>query len=329
MPLARRRLGMALLAAPFVRDAAAQAPRGWAPSRTVSLVVPFAAGGSTDAMARLIAVPMGQRLGQSVVVENVTGASGNIGAARVARAAPDGHTLLMAHVGVLSINQHLFNSMPFDAQRDLTPVGLVCTNPMTLLVSARSNIPDVATLAARARRGELRVATSGVGSTLHIGALQALGAMGGRADLIPYRGGAPAVNDLLAGTVDMLIEQAVSGIPNHQGGRARALFVTGPSRLPAIPEVPTAAEAGLPSVDFVVWNALLLPREAPAEIVAAFNAALDTALADATVRSRLEAASAVLPPPPERGPEMLARLIARDGERWGKLLRDAGVEKEG
>lgn len=326
MIIGRRSLCAAALAAPLIASRAG-ASTAWSPTRPISLIVPFAAGGTTDVMARLIANPMSQQLGQAVVVENVTGASGNIGAARAARAAPDGHTLLLAHVGLLAINQHLFNAMPFDPRRDLEPVGLVCTNPMALLVSARSGITDIEMLIRRARSGELRVATSGVGSTLHIGALQFLSAVQGRADLIPYRGGAPATNDLLAGTVDMLVEQASSAIQTHQSGRARALLITGAARLPAIPAVPTAAELGLTGVDFEVWNALLLPRDTPAEVVTAHSTALDAALADPTVSTRLAAASGRLPEGAERGPAHLRTLVAADGERWGRLLRAAGVEK--
>ncbi len=331
MILGRRRLAAVAAAAAssaFGRQATAQTAIPWRPSRPVTLVVPFAAGGTTDAMARLVAQPLGQYFGQSVVVENVTGASGNIGAARVARSPGDGHTAMLTHVGVLAINQHLFNNMPFDATRDFAPVGLVCTNPMALLVSARSGIADLPALIARARAGNLRIATSGNGSTLHIGALQFLAAVGGRGDLIPYRGGAPAVNDLLAGVVDMLVEQAVSAIPNQQGGQAKAMLVTGQARLPAMPDVPTAAEAGLPSMDFEVWNGIVLPRSASGEVISGWSAGLAAALSDATVRGRLEQFSARLPNHDEQAPSHLGRLIAADGEKWGQLLRDK-VTKEG
>ncbi|WP_272877261.1 Bug family tripartite tricarboxylate transporter substrate binding protein [Neoroseomonas eburnea] len=277
-------------------------------------------------MARLIAGPMRQRFSQPVVVENAAGASGNIGAARVARAGADGHTALLAHVGVLAINRHLFRNMPFDAERDFVPVGLVCTNPMALLVSTRSGIPDLAALIARAQEGRLKVATSGNGSTLHIGALQFLAAVGGRADLIPYRGGAPAVNDLLAGVVDMLVEQAASAITNQQGGMARAFFVTGSARLPGLPNVPTAAEAGLPAVNFEVWNGVVLPAASSPAVAAAWNAALTAALTDSDVRSRLVQLSARLPEGQEGSPAHLGDLIRRDGEKWGRLLRETGVQ---
>ncbi len=326
--LRRRSLLGAASAAPAVARAQ-PAASAWAPTRPVSLVVPFSPGGTTDVMARLIAVPMGRHLGQPVVVENVTGAGGNIGAARVARAEPDGHTALLAHIGVLSVNQHLYRNMPFDAARDFTPVGLLCTNPMLLLVSARVGIADLEALRARARRGELRIATAGNGSTMHLAALQFLRAVDGRADLVPYRGGGPAVNDMLAGTIDMLLEQALGGTPHVLAGGAKAFAVTGPARLSALPNVPTAEEAGLGGLDIQIWNALMLPRGAPAPVVAAHNAALAAALDDPTVRARFVQFAARIPGEgEERSPEYLARLMARDAERWGELLRAAGVQRE-
>lgn len=327
----RRPLLAGALAAtlPAARAARGQPAGSWTPSRPVTIVVPFSPGGTTDVMARLIAVPMGRHLGQPVIVENVTGAGGNIGAARVARAEPDGHTALLAHIGVLSVNQHLYRNMAFGAARDFAPVGLLCTNPMLLLVSARSGIADLAELKARARRGELRVATSGNGSTMHLAALQFLRAVDGRADLIPYRGGGPAVADLLAGTVDMLLEQALGGTPHVLGGGAKAFAVTGPARLAALPQVPTAEEAELRGLDIQVWNALVLPRGVAPAVAAAHGAALAAALEDPAVRSRFEQFAARLPQGDERTPDTLTRLMARDAGRWGELLSAAGIEPGG
>jgi tripartite-type tricarboxylate transporter receptor subunit TctC len=329
MPRRRHLLAGAVTAGamPASRGALAQSAERWVPSRPVTIVVPFSPGGTTDVMARLIAGPMARHFGQPVVVENVTGAGGNIGAARVARAEPDGHTALLAHIGVLSVNQHLYRNMPFDAARDFAPVGLLCTNPMLLLASARSGIADLEDLKARARRGRLRVATSGNGSTMHLAALQFLRAVDGKADLIPYRGGGPAVNDLLAGTVDVLLEQALGGTPHVLGGGAKAFAVTGPARLEALPAVPTADEAGLRGLDIQIWNALVLPRGAAPAAVAAHNAALAAAMDDEGVRSRFVQFAARLPDRDERTPAFLARLMTRDSERWGELLRAAGVER--
>ncbi|WP_424139422.1 Bug family tripartite tricarboxylate transporter substrate binding protein [Roseomonas chloroacetimidivorans] len=305
--------------------ARAQAP--WSAARSVSLVVPFAAGGTTDVMARLLAEPLGRRLGQTVVVENVTGAGGNIGAERVARAPGDGHTALFAHVGVFAVNGHLYRAPGFQSSRDFAPVGLVCTNPMVLLVSARSGIADLGELVHRARSGDLRIATSGAGSTLHLAALQFLDATGGRADLIPYRGGAPAVNDLLAGQVDMLIEQAFSAVPNAREGMAKALLVTGSRRLDVLPTVPTAKEAGLAGLDMEVWNALVLPSAAPAPVRAAWEAALAASLEEPSLRRRYEGMMGRIPAGPEASAAHLGALIEADTRRWGEVLRHSNAAK--
>jgi tripartite-type tricarboxylate transporter receptor subunit TctC len=316
-----------VLAGLGVLPVVAQAQAAWKPDKTISLVIPFSAGGTTDATARLIAEPMSRHLGQTIVVENVTGAGGNIGAAKVARAAPDGHTALFAHVGVLSVNQHLYDSTGFDAVRDFTSVGIVCTNPMALLVSAKSGIDTLPQLVERARKGDLKIATSGNGSTLHLAAEQFLEATGGRADLIPYRGGAPAVNDLLAGIVDMLIEQAFSAIPNSRSGQAKAMLVTGPKRLAALPDVPTAAEVGLPSINIEIWNAIVLPRAVPAPVAEAWQAALAVGLADARVRAKFAEFMSDIPTGEETAPKYLGDLIASDSQRWGELLKRGKTTK--
>jgi tripartite-type tricarboxylate transporter receptor subunit TctC len=316
-----------ILAGLCILPSVAGAQTTWKPDRPISLVIPFSAGGSTDAMARLIAEPMGRHLGQTIVVENVTGASGNIGAAKVAHAAADGHTALFAHVGVLSVNQYLYDTTGFDSIRDFAPVGLVCTNPMALLVSAKSGIETLPQLVERSRKGDLKIATSGNGSTLHLAAEQFLEATGGHADLIPYRGGAPAVNDLLAGVVDMLVEQAFSAIPNSRSGQAKALLVTGPKRLPALPDVPTAGEAGLPGITIEIWNAIVLPRAVPALVSAAWQAALATGLADPNVRTRFAEFMSDIPTAEETTPQYLGDLIARDSKRWGELLKRGKAAK--
>jgi tripartite-type tricarboxylate transporter receptor subunit TctC len=316
-------------AAAAAAPGAASAQSAWAPSRPVVMVVPFAPGGTTDVMARLVAGPMGRALGQPVVVENTTGAGGSIGATRVARAAPDGHTLLFAHVGVLAVNPHLYNRLQYDPQRDFRAVGLVGTNQMVLLVSNRSGIATLDQFRERARRGELIAGTAGTGTTTHLGALQALAAAGGRGEVVPYRGEAPALNDLVSGTVDVMVSQSLAAVPLVTANQARGLAVTGAKRLPELPDLPTAAEAGLPGLDLEVWNALVLPRRASDAVAAAHNAALATAFDDPQVKERFVQFSTLVPGPAERAPEHLAALIEREGQRWGELLRAAGVQKEG
>lgn len=317
----------ALLAAPALAQSA------WRPERTITMICPFAAGGATDVMGRLAAGPMGTRLGQSVVIENVTGASGAIGAARAARAAPDGHTIFVGHVGIFAFNQHLFSRLAYDPIADFVPISEIGTNPMVLLVSRQSGIQSVEQLRARARTGRLSVGSSGVGTTLHMGGVMVKHAITGGAqadniELIPYRGGGPAMNDLLGGVLDVVVDQAITAIPAIDGG-ARPLAVTGPRRLPRIEAVPTTAEAGLPGLDLSVWNILAAPRGTPANIVNALAEALSVALDDAQVRARFATYSAIAPEGAARGPEAAAALVRREAERWGVFIRGAGIEREG
>lgn len=323
-PIARRTL-LAASAAALATPALAQA---WAPSRSITLLIPFAAGGTTDVMGRLVAGPMTARLGQSVVVENMPGGSGQVAAARVARSAPDGHFLLVGHIGVFALNPNLFNRLTYDPIADFAPIGLIGTNPMVLLVSRQSGITSVEELRQRARSGRLTIGSSGVGTTLHMAGVMMVQALGGSGDLIPYRGGGPAINDLHAGVLDVVVDQAITSIPAMQGG-ARALAVTGPRRLAEIPDVPTTAEAGMPGLDLSVWNLLAAPKGTPAPIVNALAAALDFALEDPMLRQRFVTYSTVPPQGAERGPEAAANLIRSEGERWARIIAAAGIQKEG
>lgn len=313
----------ALLAAPLATPAFAQA---WAPSRSVTILIPFAAGGATDVMGRLIAQPMSQKLGQSVVVENMAGASGGVAAARVARSPADGHLLFLGHIGVFAFNQHLFNRLAYDPA-DFMPAGLVATNPMVLIVSRQSGITNMEELQARGRAGRLSIGSSGLGTTLHMGGVMVNKALGGGNTLVPYRGGGPAINDLHAGVLDVVVDQALTALPAVEAG-ARAIAVTGPTRLPQIPGTPTTREAGLGALDLEVWNILTAVRGTPPHIMAAVTAALARALDDAHVRARFEAASARAPGPAERGPEVAIRLVREEQARWGQFIREAGIERE-
>ncbi|MFL1461127.1 Bug family tripartite tricarboxylate transporter substrate binding protein [Roseococcus sp. DSY-14] len=299
----------------------------WRPERGVTMICPFAAGGATDVMGRLAAGPMGQRLGQPVVVENVTGASGSIGAGRAARANADGHTILVGHVGIFAFNQHLFNRLPYDPLSDFAYIGEIGTNPMVLLVSRQSGIRSIAQLRERARSGRLTIGSSGLGTTLHMGGAMLVQTLGGQGDLIPYRGGAPAINDLLAGILDVVVDQAITAIPAIQGG-ALPLAVTGPQRLPQIAEVPTAQEAGLPGLTLQVWNILAAPRATPARTVQALAEALDFALEDATLKERFATYSAIAPQGAQRGPAAADALVRRESQAWGEFIRSARIERE-
>ncbi len=319
MSLSRRTLLATALATPALAQ-------GWAPSRTVTILIPFAAGGATDVMGRLIAQPMSQKLGQTVVVENMAGASGGVAAARVARTAPDGHLLFLGHIGVFAFNQHLFTRLAYDPA-DFVPAGLVATNPMVLIVSRQSGITSMDELKARGRAGRLSIGSSGLGTTLHMGGVMVNKALGGGNTLVPYRGGGPAINDLHAGVLDVVVDQALTALPAVEAG-ARAICVTGATRLPQIAATPTSREAGLAELDLEVWNILTALRTTPAPILAAVTEALNGALDDPHVRTRFEAASARAPAPAERGPAFAANLVRTEQVRWGQFIREAGIERE-
>ncbi|HZH48080.1 MAG TPA: tripartite tricarboxylate transporter substrate binding protein [Roseococcus sp.] len=328
----RRAALAAALSLPALRAHAQGGAQGgaaasWQPTRTVSILCPFAAGGATDVMGRLVAGPMGQRLGQPVVVENMPGASGAVAAARVARAAPDGHQLLVGNVGVFALNPFLFSRLTYDPVNDFAPIGLIGTNPMVLLVSRQSGITSVAQLRERARTGRLTIGSSGLGTTLHMGGVMLTQTLGGAGDLIPYRGGGPAMNDLHAGVLDVIVDQAITAIPAIAGG-AIALAVTGPARLPQIAAVPTAQEAGLPGLTLQVWNILAAPKATPPHIVRAHADALSAALDDPTLVQRFATYSAIAPQGAERGPEAAAALVARENTYWAEFIRTARIERE-
>jgi len=319
MTLKRRTLLTTALATPALAQS-------WAPSRTVTILIPFAAGGATDVMGRLIAQPMSQKLGQTVVVENMAGASGGVAAARVARSPADGHLLFLGHIGVFAFNQHLFSRLAYDPA-DFIPAGLVATNPMVLIVSRQSGITTMDELKARGRAGRLSIGSSGLGTTLHMGGVMVNKALGGGNTLVPYRGGGPAINDLHAGVLDVVVDQALTALPAVDAG-ARPIAVTGATRLPQIPNTPTSREAGLGELDLEVWNILTAVRGTPAPILAAVTEALNAALDDVHVRARFDAASARAPAPAERGPAFAANLVRTEQTRWGQFIREARIERE-
>jgi tripartite-type tricarboxylate transporter receptor subunit TctC len=292
------------------------------PDRPVRLIVPFAPGGSSDLAARLIAEPMAERLGQPVVVENRPGAGGTLGAELVARSAPDGYTMLIGAPGALAINPHLTPNANFNPLRDLAPVSLVFNTDHALVVTPSLPVRSLAEYIAlaRARPGQVSYASSGPGTTLHM--LGELFKLLAQVDIthVPYRGNAPAMTDLLAGTVQSMFDQLIISGPFITQGRLRALCVTGPRRNAQFPDIPTAAEAGLP--DFVVtsWNALVVPTGTPAAVVARLNEAANGALNVPMVRERMGATGAEAAPGTV---EALRALMASEYERWGRVVRDA------
>jgi tripartite-type tricarboxylate transporter receptor subunit TctC len=298
------------------------------PSRPITMIVPFAAGGPTDVLARILGQNMSQSLGVQIVVENVTGAGGTIGSARVAKAAPDGYTMVMGNLGTHAASMGLYKKPAYDPRTDFEPVMLVATTPMVLL--ARKDLP-AATLSdfiALAKQRRLSMGSAGIGSIAHLTLL--LFASLTHADIqhVPYRGLSQADNDLLGGQIDSLFDQVISATPHVASGGVRPIVVTASVRAPAMPDVPSSAEAGLPGLQTLAWTALFLPRATPKAIVARINAAVDGAMRDAAIEKSLAKLGADLPPPDQRTPQVLATLVGSEVGKWVPLLRAAGVVGE-
>lgn len=314
----------AMLALSLPSLASAQAE--W-PSQPIRMVMPYAAGGPTDVIARLLAEALSPRLGQRVVVENRTGAGGNIGAASVARAAADGHMLLFTNTGH-AVNRALYARLDYDPAADLVPVSIIAESPMVLLVPAASPDRNVADLVARARaRPEgLSYASSGAGGALQLVSLLFLQAAGIRLTEVSYRGSAPAYQDLLAGRLDMLYDAGPSAFPVALAGQARALAVSGPARSAVMPDVPTIAEAGFPGATFSVWQVVLAPARTPPAILERLQREIAAVLGEGPLRARLVEMGAervLANSVPEAGAYVTAEMT-----RWARVLREAGIQPQ-
>jgi tripartite-type tricarboxylate transporter receptor subunit TctC len=296
------------------------------PTRPIRLICPFAAGGSADASARQLAAPLSAVLGQPVVVENRPGGGATLGAQLVARAAPDGHTLLYGTPGPQIINPHLMRSLPYDPVRDFAPVSGYKRAPNLLAVHPSLGVNDVAGLIAlaRARPGTLTFASSGVGSSSHLAGEMLKFMAGIDITHVPYRGTGPAVTDLVAGTVSMALDTLSILLPPARNGSLRALGVTTPQRSPLVPELPALAET-LPGFDAAPFNYIAATGGTPHEIVLRLNQAIVGILSDPAYRARMEALGEEATP---STPEELATTIARESARWKQVIEAAGIRIE-
>ena len=324
MPGITRRTLLGTLAA----SQAAGLALAWRPPGPIRLLIPFAAGGATDRLGRLIAPVLGQRLGTPVTVEDLPGESGQRAIAELARAAPDGHTLVIGNLGTFAFNPHLFARLAYDPLRDMAPIGLIGTSPMVLLASQASTIRDAGTLRQRAREGRLTIGSAGRGSALYMGGTMLMWALGDGGELVPYTGGGPALEDLQAGLLDVMVDQAITAIPaTHLG--ARAIAVLRPQRRPELATVPTAAEIGLGLPELAIWNMLAAHSATPDLIIQALAGALDATLEDEMLAQRLATESVITPDATERGPAAAAALIGAEHARWGAFIRASRMEREG
>ncbi|HZH47372.1 MAG TPA: tripartite tricarboxylate transporter substrate-binding protein [Roseococcus sp.] len=318
-----RRLLPALLAAPaLLHPALAQVQ--WSPARQIRLVAPYAPGGGVDTASRLLAPPMGAALGQPVVVENRGGAGGSIGAAEVARATPDGLTVMvdaLAH----TVNPALMRGLPFDYATAFTPITQILVWPQILLVPPALPVRSLAEFMAyaKARPGQLSYGSSGNATAAHLASALLLARAGVEMTHVPYRGGAPALQDLLAGNLSFVFGTVASSLQLAQEGRARALAVSSARRLEALPEVPTVAEQGFPDYELNEWNGLYGPAGLSPAMVARWHGAVGAALADPAVRTRLGALGAI---PVGSSPETFAAFVTAQREVMARLVRDTRIE---
>jgi tripartite-type tricarboxylate transporter receptor subunit TctC len=299
------------------------------PTRPVTIVVPFAAGGPTDTIARILGERMTRSLGQTVIVENVTGAGGSIGVGKVVRAAPDGYTVSIGHIGTHVINGAV-HSLPYDLRTDLDPIGMIATNPQIMVTKLAVPAKDLKEFVAwgKAKGAPVASGTGGPGTPAHVSSVYFQQRTGVPLEIIHYRGAAPAMQDLIAGHVEVNFEQAANALPQVRGGRIRALAVTARQRLQAAPEIPTVDEAGLPGFYMTVWHGLWVPKGTPAPVVARLNAAVREALADAGVQKRLLDLGQEIPAADQQSPDMLRAFQRAEIEKWWPVIKQAGIKGE-
>jgi tripartite-type tricarboxylate transporter receptor subunit TctC len=296
------------------------------PTKPVTVVVPFAAGGPTDIVARTLAQVMSKSLKQAVIVDNAVGAGGTIGTTKVAKSAPDGYTLLLMHIG-FSTAPALYKSLQYDAAKDFEPIGMVVDVPMTLIGKPTFPASDLGGLIAyvKANKDKVTYANAGLGSASHLCGLLFLSIIQADITTVPYKGTAPAMNDLLGGQVDFMCDQTTNTTGQIKGGKVKAFGVTSKSRVASLPDVPTLAESGLPGFEVVVWHGLWAPKGTPKPVVDKLSAALQEALRDSGFTTRMAELGADVAPADRARPEALRNHAKAEIDRWGPIIKKAGV----
>lgn len=299
------------------------------PTHSLSIVVPFSAGGPTDTIARIMAERMTRALGQTVLVENTTGAGGSIGVGRVVKARPDGYTLGIGHIGTHVVNGAIY-ALPYDLLADLSPIAMIASNPQTIVSKNALPAKDLKELVAwiRANSGKVTLGTGGAGTPSHVSGVYLQKVLGVEINIVHYRGSAPAMADLMAGHIDMSFDQAASALPHVRSGRVRGYAVTQKTRLAAAPTIPSVDEAGLPGFYMTVWHGLWAPKGTPAAVVERLNGAVVEALADPATRGRLGDLGQEIPSREQQTPQGLAAHHKAEIEKWWPMVKAAGVKAE-
>jgi tripartite-type tricarboxylate transporter receptor subunit TctC len=299
------------------------------PTRPITLVAPFPAGGPVDTIARILGEHIRGSLGQPVLVENVAGAAGSIGVGRVARAAPDGYTLIVGQWSTHVANAAIYR-LQYDTLTDFQPIALLSSNPG--LIVGRKNLPanDLMELIAwlKANPEKATQGTPGVGGFGHIGGVFFQNVTGAKHQFVPYRGAAPMIQDLLAGQVDMVIDTPTTSIPQIRSGAIKGFAVMSKTRLAAVPDLPTVDEAGTPGLYLLQWNAVWAPKGTPSDIVMKLNKAIVSTMADPSVRQRLAGLGQEIYPPELQTPDALAAFQKSEIEKWGPIIKAAGIKAE-
>jgi tripartite-type tricarboxylate transporter receptor subunit TctC len=299
------------------------------PARPITLIVPFAAGGPTDVLARILAEHMRGTLGQTVVIENVTGASGAIAGQRAARSAPDGYTITIGHWGTHVLNGAV-TALQYDVVNDFEPVALVGNGPQLIIGRPKLPAQNLQELIGwlKDNPDKATAGTAGAGSGAHVAAIFFQNRTGTSFRMAPYRGAGPALNDLMAGHIDLMFDQATNSLPQVRGGTVKAFAVTSPARLASAPDIPTVDEAGLPGLYIAYWHGIWAPKNTPADIVSVLNAAVRVALADAAVQRRFLELGQETPPPERQTPAALKAHQSEEIAKWWPIVKAANIKAE-